>query len=131
MGSDRRDGFCRLTCSTNAVAPTLGSFSLNFGSTYVSSSTVFTPERRKVLARAVRITLDPMGVSPRKLRVYYSQDWDFSNLALAVDITAPAKLQSALNATVGFAATSVRACCCACWLYCFAASCWCCTGFLP
>lgn len=127
MGVTRADGYCLLACSTTSMAvATAKPVDVDFGPTYDLGSSsqsqgqsqgqslgqgLLWNDTRVLSSRAVRVTLDPMGVSPRMLRVYYSPDEDFANLALAVAVEAPQQLQAAENATVGFSSTGVRSLC--------------------
>lgn len=113
MGTNSTDGFCRLACATTAVAAGVGPVSVYYGPVYQGgqSAAPFYSGSRVNSSRAVRVTLDRRGVAPRMLRVYYSPDEDFANMALAVAVEAPSKLQSAMNATIGFSASGVSASC--------------------
>lgn len=110
MGASTADGYCRLACNTTAAAIGVSPISVSYGLAYQGGYSVAQGGSRADSSRAVRITLDPRGASPRMLRVYYSPNEDFANLALAVAVEAPSKLQNALNATVGISATGVSTC---------------------
>lgn len=123
MGVNATDGYCRLACTSGAfVGPGMVPTTVDFGPAYTSGpafvigggpdvSIPATLTTRVTASRAVRITLDAIGSSPRMLRVYYSPDDDFAHLTLALAIEAPPKLQAAINATVGFTAVNVRLSC--------------------
>lgn len=100
---------CRLSVNTSAAGPGVPSFPVDFGPVWVSGQSAAAAQAttRASSSRAVRVTVDPMGASPRMVRVYYSPNEDFANLALAVAAQAPDKLQEAINATVGFVAANV------------------------
>lgn len=102
-------GYCRLDCNTTAVAAGISSASLNYGPVYSygGNATAALLTTRVTNSRAVRVTLDPRGYSPRMIRVYYSSTEDFINLALSTSVEAPAQLQNATSVSIGITGASV------------------------